>query len=755
MARTHRRGSLAEERKREPDKVGSIMAGHTFGSRGGSQVAGTSSLIRPSVPIEPPKQTSPFGPSGQSGFTPLTTPSATPAPVDTADAQQAAARQGAARQSVISTPEPTPQVTVTPQVEEAPQAVDAATDVGYQGTGESLQSMTKDYMADVVQGRDPSTMLMVNRFAEESAAREASVKGAAAQRAEMSGLSETGQAVQEQMVARDLESQRQQGLADLAQNAAARQMQAAGTLYGIGQDEIAQGKADLASMREHLDWDNPSEVETYATTYENVHGFKPSLDQMEYDKQMGYKATRQSDLLTDFTNNSSAYFDKNTGSYDPELFVLGNVDTISEEFEAEFGDFSDGLNGKTEFDVNDPEHLAWAERLVKPAMTTVDEQVINDASNTINLWKEQPWYANAGESAQAAMDESFDSWLSIITSGGAVDVAGDSVTITDENGETETITYDKTKSGNTVTYSDADESVSIKTEDGDVYESYTNASGDQVIDVYEDVPQSTANMLGRLEMGEDVKGKYWNATLIDDSNAKVTGKTGRTDYTKVGDQWVTVKEGVPVSKFDSGIDTSKAGSKAADEPADTFRAEGDIWSDDDKYYAKIDDKEVLLNPKNLNIDQAESVVNQMVLGAGEVPSELTDAALKRVSINNPAVNVDESAVRDILDYIKESDTLEIKDLVGYGDTDVNAGDYIISEDYVARVNDDTNFPPDITVLGEDDNYSVTYREPVSSVGGYTVFKDVSITDSNGTEVKNFNLSYTDDRKNLAKYLKTL
>jgi len=98
------------------------------------------------------------------------------------------------------------------------------------GSGDSLMSMTKDFMTDVARGRDKQTQGIMNRFAEEGAASEVAARGAAGQRGQLQDLSQSSQNLSARMTDRDLAGAQQQGIADIAEYAGRRADTAIGNL---------------------------------------------------------------------------------------------------------------------------------------------------------------------------------------------------------------------------------------------------------------------------------------------------------------------------------------------------------------------------------------------------------------------------------------------------------------------------------------------------------------------------------------------
>ena len=272
---------------------------------------------------------------------------------------------------------------------------------------------------------------------------------------------------------------------------------------------------------------------------------------MAYEENKSEMNKLTGDLLTSFQTYQSDYYNDATGEYDPELMAKDyrNQDTLNQMYQREFGTTE-------EYDPTNPEHLKWATEAVGSSMTSVDEIAIQEANDYIATLKKTPWYTEADPVVQAQMDEAFDEYITIISSGGIVSYDGNSLTITSPDGESFTTSITETDSGNKVFYDETDGVYTITTDDGITYESYENEDGDAVIDVYEDVSTSVNNALNEAEL----EGRKETASVIysvnDDGTISASYKGGGEKiFENINGEWKQINEGVKVTDFDSGIKT--------------------------------------------------------------------------------------------------------------------------------------------------------------------------------------------------------
>ena len=101
-----------------------------------------------------------------------------------------------------------------------------------------------------------------------------------------------------------------------------------------------------------------------------------------------------------------------------------------------------------------------------------------------------------------------------------------------------------------------DGTATIRTDDGQIIESYDDGEGNQVVDVDVPVSQAMENTLNATMNGEGSSRSPYK--VIDESTIHGPAKGGSREYRKIDGKWVVLEEGISVSNF--GVKTPSSGS---------------------------------------------------------------------------------------------------------------------------------------------------------------------------------------------------
>jgi len=275
---------------------------------------------------------------------------------------------------------------------------------------------SKDYAKDVMQGADPTSQQIMNQFSEQSAATSAARRGAEAQRAELSGASQSTQNILGQLTNRDIEQQTQQGIVGLASDLGARADQQAGQLASIGQFEQQHqlDKEKFEESKEQFDITSEQNQEQIDLN-EKIFG----LDESKYNQTVAEKAYNNALITEDITTpegltkikeaaKEAGFGDLNMdelidATYDAEakaagVGLLNDVAIYMEEFfdestskysidkalgneniQKKLGDLwsaeNEGLG--EEFDPSNEDHIKWAKEKLGPGFVTESDVTYN------------------------------------------------------------------------------------------------------------------------------------------------------------------------------------------------------------------------------------------------------------------------------------------------------------------------------------------------------------------------------------------
>ena len=238
--------------------------------------------------------------------------------------------------------------------------------------GDSLMSMTKDYMADVMQGRDAQSQQIMNRFSEEGAAAEVAARGKAGQEAQLQDLSQSTQNVMGMMTDRNLEGAKQQGIADLASDAGKTADAAVANLQGIASEEIARDRADLVTGMN---------AAIAAGDFEGAKrlGSEAGFGDIDYSyvqdiQNDNISSAAQGKLIGHVTNNKNSYIGED-GAYDSDKLLADPLmkDEFGKIWEAERG----SITGEEWDPDNNPEQQAWAKTYADNQFVTESQDISN------------------------------------------------------------------------------------------------------------------------------------------------------------------------------------------------------------------------------------------------------------------------------------------------------------------------------------------------------------------------------------------
>ncbi len=379
-----------------------------------------------------------------------------------------------------------------------------ATDVSLQalqkknplGFNKSIEK-AKEHSTDVMQGSDSTTQQILNRFSEQNAAAGSAKRGADAQRAELSGASQSTQNILGQLTNRDIEQQRQTGIAEMAQGLGQRADAQASQLSQIGQFEKQQAlnEAQFKEQQEQFDI-------TSAQTDTQLDQNQQKIDQAaeQWDKEFEHikgvekksnleKAYDQMVSQTDFTNAGEVealqewrkendmsplpYSKLKSDAFDAKE-AKANAELINELTVSDTSGLYTGADGSTdvfkayesskvqsilkdlwqsehnglagEFDPNNADHKKWALENMKVGLTsTTDANLINH-NKTVADYKNSDEYLNLSDAEKIAADEIFADAKETLILGGTLEM--------DDDGNLTLITADGTVVGESKTIID-------------------------------------------------------------------------------------------------------------------------------------------------------------------------------------------------------------------------------------------------------------------------------------------------------------
>jgi hypothetical protein len=483
----------------------------------------------------------------------------------------------------------------------------------------------QEHAQDVMQGDDPTSKQILNQFSEQSAASASARRGAAAQRAELSGASQSTQNILGQLTDREIEQQRQTGITEIAKGLGARADDQAAKMLDIGKFEetqglevekfeeqkdqfdknyelnkkqvehhIAQGDQSMAlelidNMEKDVDWTNEEEVQKLNDLRE-----ENGLATLTYDDVIDKKFDQigdnaNIDLNAHITTNKSAYFDDATGEYDINLALE------DEAVKQHINDIiTSQSNGTDSFDPTDPEDIERAKAILDPMFTSTTEAILQTMDDDWAKVESSDWFNNLSANEQQQEREAYEN-MRILAQLGVEREYVDGKLVYKLNGEViseSTMVADK--SGNI--YTSTDDGVTVSNDDGTLTDYYKNEDGEWVTDTTEapTISNTGINKLDKLESGEAVEG--WT---FDSGTGAASDGSGNEYGKNDAGEWEITNPGTTQKKADSNTSKYLDSAQGDEESlADEFKTdevtipkditEGGMWIDEDsgEFYVK-------------------------------------------------------------------------------------------------------------------------------------------------------------------------
>lgn len=463
---------------------------------------------------------------------------------------------------------------------------------------------SKEHATNVMQGADPLTQQIMTQQSEQSAAKSAARLGAEAQRAELSGASQSTQNILSQLTGRDIEQQRQQGVVDMVSNLGQRADQQSAQLANIGQFEVQQDLSErqFAEQQEQFDetlgfskeqfaeqqkqneitnqqWEdkfgfekgvyqksqsekefdlmlttsdltNPDDIDALNAYREENELPALSMAALKNDAFTAKEAEYEAKLINDITVDvAKGMYIGSDGTVDLNAAVDSNKSALENLWQAE----TKGLMG--DYDSDNANHRDWAKDKVKGGTMSATQTDLVTYNNDVANFKLTDTYANATETEKAAWDEVFKQGEVYITAGGlgAFDDNGNFV-VTDPSGTelftTELVadkagnTYDLNETGDGVTMSDGDgaETEWVKNADDEWIVSGTDAT--TYVKTDSDIDSATSDQIkgytDSIDNGAYEGGRYRSYDSDTGIFSIYLAETGAVSFKKVDGEWVEI-----------------------------------------------------------------------------------------------------------------------------------------------------------------------------------------------------------------------
>jgi len=230
--------------------------------------------------------------------------------------------------------------------------------------GGDKDTVAAQHFSDILKGQDSATNKLLNQFSEGSAARDAAARGAAGQKAQQAGMSESLQALTARETTRDIEQARQEGIADVAIDLAKRQDVAARDLYAVGQDEKNEAWRAYQDVLANGDLKDPEVAQQALDLQFAATGNRGNIDSLISDQWTAEK----SEALGDIYDYLTIYGDDLPTNTDGTANIYDGSGNISDPILAKH--LEDGWNAQNEgnpdmpFDLEDPYVTDWIDAQV-------------------------------------------------------------------------------------------------------------------------------------------------------------------------------------------------------------------------------------------------------------------------------------------------------------------------------------------------------------------------------------------------------
>lgn len=300
------------------------------------------------------------------------------------------------------------------------------------GFGQAQQDidLATQFQKDVLQGQDFATQQLLNRQMEQSAATQAALRGAAAQRGQLSGLSGIQQEILAGIQDRQLASQEAEQLGAMAGVLGQRADTASGRLAQLGAQERAfefdRGRQVVSDMIASSDLTDPQQLANVEAQYESIYGVKPSLDALIEQKWDNKSLKADAEWDSYVLNNEALFFD-DAGNFKSD-FAMSDpqaLQIMSDKYEAD----TKGMFG--EFNPSNPDHMKWAENQFKTATTTETELALQNSWDTI---KNSNYFASLSGEEQAELSDDWDALSTMAVAGWRPTIVDGELALVDAGG---------------------------------------------------------------------------------------------------------------------------------------------------------------------------------------------------------------------------------------------------------------------------------------------------------------------------------
>lgn len=342
---------------------------------------------------------------------------------------------------------------------------------------------SRDYSMDVMKGRDFLTQGMISGNSEQEAARSAAARGASAQQANLAGMSASAQNLIGRLGERDIEAERQAGLAKQQQVLGDRADVAASNLAGIGQFEssynLDKSQVDQGNLEKEY---NETIKNVKINTPEglaavNAVRAKMGWNEIGYDEAVELKNKSDRDgylkeFYADLELTKDSFFDDNTKTYDIDAIIAD--DQMSKKLIRAWESESNGTNKYDPTDPNDVEALKkYTLKHVTSGMSTEADRAANELLDALTEYTTSPEFKSLPKGTQDEIIEGLSGVSALAKTGLTPTVDSNGVfTLKDMSGNVifGTSVYDNMgssykKVGDNVSITSPDGTTSIATQD--------------------------------------------------------------------------------------------------------------------------------------------------------------------------------------------------------------------------------------------------------------------------------------------------